>query len=50
LATLVRLYGEGNQKDSATQKLDSMQQFLAQHPDPGRTAQLEDLRKLVGTP
>jgi len=47
LATLVVLYEEGNQKDSALRKLDSMQQFLAQHPDPSRTAQLEGLRKLI---
>ena len=47
LTTLVRLYEEGNQRISATQKLDSMQQFLAKHPDPQRTAQLEDLRNLV---
>ncbi len=47
LTTLVRLYEEGNQRDSATQKLNSMQQFLAEHPDPRRTSQFEDLRKLV---
>jgi hypothetical protein len=47
LAILVRLYDEGNEKESATQKLDTMQQFLAQHPDPQRNAQLEDLRKLI---
>lgn len=28
-----------------TQNLPSMQDFLATHPDPGRSAQLEDLRK-----
>jgi hypothetical protein len=47
LATLVRLYEEGNQKDSASRKFDSMQQFLAEHPDPQRTAQLEELRKQI---
>jgi len=47
LVTLVFLYEEGNQKDSALRKLDSMQQFLAQHPDPDHTAQLESLRKSV---
>jgi len=49
LAALVRLYQEGNQRVSAVQKLDSMQQFLDNHPDPQRSAQLGDLRKLVGT-
>jgi hypothetical protein len=47
LITLVHLYEEGNQRDSAIQKLDTMQQLLAKHPDPERAAQLEDLRKLV---
>jgi hypothetical protein len=49
LATLVRLYEEGNQKDSAIRKLDSMQQFLAQHPDPQHSAQLEELRKQIAS-
>jgi hypothetical protein len=48
LATLVRLYQEGNQKAQAKENLDSMQQFLAAHPDPGHSAQLEDLQKLAG--
>jgi hypothetical protein len=47
LATLIRLYEEGKQKDLATQKLNSMQEFLAMHPDPRHSAQLEDLRKLA---
>jgi hypothetical protein len=47
LTSLVLLYGEGNQGESATRKLDSMQQFLAKNPDPGRTAQLEALRKQI---
>jgi hypothetical protein len=46
LATLIRLYKEGKQKDLAIQKLNSMQEFLAMHPDPRHSAQLEDLRKL----
>ena len=50
LATLVRLYEEGNRKDLATQKLHSMQDFLAAHPDPRLSAQLENLQKLVNTP
>jgi hypothetical protein len=50
LTTLVRLYEEGNQTDSATQKLNSMRRFLAEHPDPRRTAQLEDLCKQVERP
>jgi len=41
------LYEEGNQKELATQKLKSMQDFLAVHPDPRRSAQLEDLQKLT---
>lgn len=45
LVTLARLYEEENRKDLATQNLASMQEFLATHPDPGRSAQLEDLRK-----
>jgi hypothetical protein len=47
LAILVRLYEEGNQKQTAAEKLDSMQQFLAKHPDPQHTAQMEDLRNLI---
>jgi hypothetical protein len=47
LATLIRLYEEGKQKDLATQKLNSMREFLAMHPDPRHSAQLEDLRKLA---
>jgi hypothetical protein len=47
LAVLVRLYEEGSQKQSATEKLDSMQQLLARHPDPQRTAELQDLQKLI---
>ena len=50
LATLVRLYEEGNQKSLARAKLDSMQQFLAAHPDPRRFAQLENLQKQAATP
>jgi hypothetical protein len=50
LATLVRLYEEGNQKSFARAKLDSMQQFLAAHPDPRRSTQLENLQKLAATP
>jgi hypothetical protein len=50
LATLVRLYEEGNQKDRATQKLNSMQVSLAAHPDPHRSAQLENLQRLADTP
>ncbi len=45
---LVRLYEEGNQKQSATQMLDSMEQFLAKHPDSQRSSQLEELRKMAG--
>jgi hypothetical protein len=45
LALLARLYEEGNQKDLATLKLKSMQDFLTAHPDPRRSAQLEDLQK-----
>ena len=40
------LYEEGNQKDLATQKLSSMQDFLAAHPDPHRAAQLEELAQV----
>ncbi len=50
LATLVRLYEEGNQKDLATRKLSSMGDFLSAHPDPRRAAQLEDLRKSAQAP
>ncbi len=47
LTTLVRLYEEGNQKDLATRKLESLQAFLSAHPDPRRSVQLEDLLKLA---
>ncbi len=50
LTLLARLYEEGNQKDLATQKLKSMQDFLAAHPDPRRSAQLEDLQRSAATP
>jgi hypothetical protein len=50
LATLARLYEEGNQKDLARQKLNSMQDFLAAHVDPNHAAQLADLRKLDSDP
>ena len=49
LAAIVRLYEEGNQRDQATQKLNSMQEFLAAHPDPTRSSQIEDLRKQTQT-
>jgi hypothetical protein len=49
LATLARLYAEGDQKDLATQRLNSMQGFLLAHPDPNRSAQIEALRKLADT-
>ena len=45
LSLLARLYEEGNQKDLAVLKLKSMQDFLTAHPDPRRSAQLEDLQK-----
>jgi hypothetical protein len=44
-SSLAVLYEEGKQKDRATQKLKSMQDFLAAHPDPVRSAQLEELQK-----
>lgn len=49
LTTLVRLYEEGSEKDLAARKLQSMQEFLAAHPDPRRVAQLEELRKSIDT-
>jgi hypothetical protein len=45
LVLLARLYEEGNQKDLATLRLKSMRDFLTTHPDPRRSAQLEDLQK-----
>lgn len=50
LATLVRLYDEGNQKNLATQKLALMQAFLTAHPDQRRARQLDELRKLADSP
>jgi hypothetical protein len=47
LATLARLYAEGNQIAQASQKLDQMQQFLTKYPDASHTAELDDLRKLI---
>jgi len=47
LGRMATLYAEGKQQDKATQKLDQMQQLLTQHPDSGRTATLEHLRKQV---
>jgi hypothetical protein len=49
LASLARLYEEGNQNDLASQKLNAMQEFLTAHPDQSRAAQLADLQKLAGT-
>jgi hypothetical protein len=45
LALLTRLYEEGNQKDLATEKLESMRDFLAAHPDAQKSVELEDLQK-----
>jgi hypothetical protein len=50
LATLARLYEEGNQKDKAAQKLNSMQEVLTGHSDSRRAAQLAALRKLADKP
>ena len=47
LTTLATLYAEGKQKEQATQKLQQMEQLLVEHPDAGRAAMLEDLRKHV---
>ncbi len=47
LTTLATLYAEGKQKEQATQKLQQMEQLLVEHPDAGRAAMLEDLRKQV---
>jgi len=47
LAILATLYAEGSQQKQATDKLKEMEQLLAQHPDPGRAAALETLRKQV---
>jgi hypothetical protein len=47
LAMLVRLYEEGDQRDLANQRLKSMLDFLVTHPDPNRSAQLEDLKKMA---
>jgi hypothetical protein len=44
-ATLAVLYEEGKQKEQATQKLKSMQDFLMTHPDTVRSAQLEELQR-----
>ena len=46
LAALVRLYEEGNRKDMATQKLHSMQDFLAAHPNPRLSAPTGELAKV----
>lgn len=46
-ASLARLAIELNQKLLATEKLSAMSQFLGKHPDPSRSAQLEQLRKLI---
>ena len=50
LALLALLYEEGNQKDLATQKLKSMQDLLAAHPDPRRSAQLKTLQQSATMP
>ncbi len=47
-ARLVVLYAEGNQREAAARTLDAMQEFLAQHPNPVRTAELEQLRQGKG--
>lgn len=50
LITLAHLHEEGNEKELETQNLDSMREFLAAHPDPNRSAQLQDLsRQLENT-
>ena len=47
LAALTRLYAEADEKEQAGQKLASLRQILASRPDAARTAQFEDLRRLV---
>jgi hypothetical protein len=49
LMALSSLYQEANQKGLATKNLDLMQEYLAAHPDPSRTAQLARLRQKVET-
>ncbi|HTC91986.1 MAG TPA: hypothetical protein VK699_00865 [Terriglobales bacterium] len=47
MGRLATLYAEAKQQEKAIQKLDEMQQLLAQYPDPGRAATLDHLRKQV---
>jgi hypothetical protein len=47
LAALARLYVEEGQKAQAEQSLNDLQQLLAQRPDTGHAAELEDLRRLL---
>jgi hypothetical protein len=47
LAVLARLYEEGNQTELAGQRLNSMQKFLSQHPDPHHATQFEELKKEI---
>ncbi|HEY6328844.1 MAG TPA: hypothetical protein VI756_05870 [Blastocatellia bacterium] len=50
IAALAQLYAECKQGEKAVAKLDQMQQFLVEHPDPDRAAALDRLRKsLSGT-
>jgi len=43
LATLVRLYAEGGQKEQASQTLGLMTALLAEKPDPSGEAQVKAL-------
>jgi hypothetical protein len=47
LAALARLYAEEGQKAQAAQRLNDLQQLLAQRPDTGHAAELDDLRRLL---
>ncbi len=47
MTTLVRLYAEGHETAPANANLDRMSQFLAEHPDRKRAAELKKLRKLT---
>ncbi len=47
LNILARVYAEGGQQEQANQQIDKMKQLLAEHPDPARTVQLEEMRQTV---
>lgn len=49
LVILGRLYAQTDQGERAAEKVETMREVVAAHPDPARVAQIDELSKLIGT-